>query len=71
MQEPLALSDGSALELTVGRYLTPNGRVIDGVGIEPDVVVARRRVAARRRAARHRGADAASIAARDTATGRG
>ena len=39
VQEPSTLSDGSALELTVGRYLTPAGRSLDGVGIEPDVVV--------------------------------
>lgn len=39
VQEPSRLSDGSALELTVGRYLTPSGRSIEGVGIEPDVVV--------------------------------
>lgn len=39
VQEPAALSDGSALELTVGRYLTPSGRSLDGVGIEPDVMV--------------------------------
>ena len=40
VQEPSKLSDGSALELTVGRYLTPSGRSIDGVGLEPDVAVA-------------------------------
>lgn len=39
VQEPTTLSDGSALELTVGRYLTPSGRSLEGVGIEPDVVV--------------------------------
>lgn len=39
VQEPSRLSDGSALELTVGRYLTPAGRSLDGVGIEPDVAV--------------------------------
>nr|MCU0266608.1 S41 family peptidase [Actinomycetes bacterium] len=39
VQEPQELSDGSALELTVGRYLTPSGRALDGVGIEPDVAV--------------------------------
>jgi carboxyl-terminal processing protease len=39
VQEPSPLSDGSALELTVGRYLTPAGRSLDGVGVEPDVVV--------------------------------
>jgi carboxyl-terminal processing protease len=39
VQEPSRLSDGSALELTVGRYLTPAGRSLDGVGIDPDVLV--------------------------------
>jgi len=39
VQEPSTLSDGSALELTVGRYLTPAGRSLDDVGVEPDVVV--------------------------------
>ncbi|MDQ1626954.1 MAG: carboxyl-terminal processing protease [Actinomycetota bacterium] len=39
VQEPARLSDGSALELTVGRYLTPAGRSLEGVGVEPDVAV--------------------------------
>ncbi len=39
VQEPSRLRDGSALELTVGRYLTPSGRDLDGVGVEPDVAV--------------------------------
>jgi carboxyl-terminal processing protease len=39
VQEPSQLSDGSALELTVGRYLTPAGRSLDGTGIDPDVLV--------------------------------
>ncbi|HEY5134656.1 MAG TPA: S41 family peptidase [Candidatus Nanopelagicales bacterium] len=39
IQEPAQLSDGSAIELTVGRYLTPSGRALDGVGIDPDVLV--------------------------------
>ncbi|MFZ0324109.1 MAG: S41 family peptidase [Actinomycetes bacterium] len=39
VQEPSRLSDGSAIEFTVGRYLTPDGRVIDGHGVEPDVRV--------------------------------
>ena len=42
IQEPSTLSDGSAIELTVGTYLTPSGRKLDGVGIEPDVVVSSR-----------------------------
>ncbi|MHB1615099.1 MAG: S41 family peptidase [Actinomycetes bacterium] len=39
VQQPTLLSDGSAIELTVGHYLTPSGRSIDGVGITPDVIV--------------------------------
>jgi carboxyl-terminal processing protease len=46
VQEPQSLSDGSAIELTVGRYLTPSGRSLDGVGIDPDVVVSDRAGAA-------------------------
>lgn len=34
---PLFEDDG--LKLTIARYYTPNGRCIDGVGIEPDVTV--------------------------------
>jgi carboxyl-terminal processing protease len=39
VQEPARLKDGSAIEITVGKYVTPSGRVIDGVGIEPDITV--------------------------------
>ncbi len=39
VQAPNRLSDGSAIELTVGHYLTPSGRSLDGVGITPDVLV--------------------------------
>jgi len=39
VQEPVRLADGSAVELTVGRYRTPDGRNLEGVGIEPDVQV--------------------------------
>jgi carboxyl-terminal processing protease len=39
VQAPSQLSDGSALELTIGHYVTPSGRSIDGVGISPDVAV--------------------------------
>ncbi|HEX6470868.1 MAG TPA: S41 family peptidase [Streptosporangiaceae bacterium] len=39
VQEPVRLRDGSAIELTVGRYRTPAGHNLDGVGIDPDVVV--------------------------------
>jgi carboxyl-terminal processing protease len=40
VQEPSRFVDGSALELTVGHYVTPDGRSLDGVGIEPDIEVA-------------------------------
>jgi carboxyl-terminal processing protease len=39
VQEPARLEDGSAIEITVGRYVTPAGRMIDGVGIAPDISV--------------------------------
>jgi carboxyl-terminal processing protease len=39
VQQPTVLSDGSAIEFTVGSYLTPAGRSLDGVGIGPDVTV--------------------------------
>jgi carboxyl-terminal processing protease len=46
VQAPTRLSDGSALELTVGHYLTPGGRSLDGIGVEPDVLVPARAPAA-------------------------
>ena len=39
VQAPTQLSDGSAMELTVGHYVTPSGRSLDGVGVVPDVEV--------------------------------
>jgi carboxyl-terminal processing protease len=39
VQEPVRLADGSAIEVTVGRYRTPSGRSLDGSGITPDVAV--------------------------------
>jgi carboxyl-terminal processing protease len=39
VQQPSVLPDGSAIEFTIGRYITPAGRVIDGRGVEPDVLV--------------------------------
>jgi carboxyl-terminal processing protease len=33
------LSDGSGLYITTGRWLTPNGRLIEGQGIEPDITL--------------------------------
>lgn len=39
VQEPSVLSDGSAIEITVGSYLPPNGKSIEGVGVQPDILV--------------------------------
>jgi carboxyl-terminal processing protease len=39
VQEPTVLSDGSGLRITVGRVLTPRGTEIDGIGVEPDVLI--------------------------------
>lgn len=35
------LSDGSAIVVTIARWYTPNGNLIEGVGIAPDIVVER------------------------------
>jgi carboxyl-terminal processing protease len=37
VQQPILLSDGSAIEVTVARYFTPSGRSVEQVGITPDV----------------------------------
>ncbi len=39
VQMPSRLADGSVAELTVGHYRTPAGRVVDGRGIAPDLLV--------------------------------
>jgi len=36
---PRELQDGSGLYITTARWLTPNGRRIEGEGIEPDIVL--------------------------------
>ncbi len=38
-QNTFLLSDGSAVALSTGRYMTPNGVSLEGVGITPDVQV--------------------------------
>lgn len=38
-QTTYQLSDGSAVALSIGRYYTPKGVCLEGVGIEPDVPV--------------------------------
>ena len=42
VQEFVTLDDGSKLELTVALYVTPSGKVIDEVGITPDLAVTSR-----------------------------
>ncbi|MDR2587181.1 MAG: hypothetical protein LBC23_02830, partial [Coriobacteriales bacterium] len=39
VQDIRKLSWGAALKYTIAHYLSPNGTVLDGVGITPDVVV--------------------------------
>ncbi len=39
VQNLIPLRDGSALRLTTARYYSPEGKVIDKVGITPDIVV--------------------------------
>ncbi|MEO1404464.1 MAG: S41 family peptidase, partial [Cyanobacteria bacterium J06635_1] len=39
VQSVRGLTDGSGLAVTVAKYLTPSGRDINELGIEPDVVV--------------------------------
>lgn len=38
-QSTFRLSDGSAVALSIGRYTTPNGVSLEGVGITPDITV--------------------------------
>ena len=38
-QTTIHLKDGSAVGLSVGRYTTPNGKSLAGIGIEPDIAV--------------------------------
>lgn len=38
-QNTLRLEDGSAVALSVGRYFTPKGNCLEGVGIVPDVLL--------------------------------
>ena len=50
VQEILDLPDQSAVKLTTGIYLSPDGENIDGTGIEPDIVVDTSRDAQKQRA---------------------
>ena len=50
VQEILDLADRSAVKLTTGTYLSPDGENIDGEGIQPDIVVDESRSAQRKAA---------------------
>lgn len=39
VQQVIPLGEGTALKLTIAKYYTPNDRLIDGIGIEPDIAV--------------------------------
>lgn len=39
VQDLTELSNGSAIELTIGYYLTPNGKRLEGQGLDPDILV--------------------------------
>ena len=41
VQSVIPLDDKAGMKLTTARYVSPNGRMIDGIGIEPDLVVER------------------------------
>jgi carboxyl-terminal processing protease len=39
VQTVMPLGEGSAIKLTTSRYLTPSGRSLNGLGVDPDIVV--------------------------------
>ena len=39
VQQLMDLGDGTCLKVTIAEYYTPNGRSINGKGVEPDVKV--------------------------------
>jgi carboxyl-terminal processing protease len=41
VQELIELDDGSALKVTIARWLTPNGTSISAGGLTPDIVIGR------------------------------
>lgn len=38
-QQVIGFTDGSALKITTGEYFTPDGNVVNGVGILPDIAI--------------------------------
>lgn len=54
VQTIVPLTDGSGLRLTTALYYTPNGRLIQGKGIEPDIIVSQPALSSSRRIIRER-----------------
>ncbi|MBT3822657.1 MAG: S41 family peptidase, partial [Nitrospinaceae bacterium] len=54
VQTIVPLTDGSGLRLTTALYYTPKGRLIQGKGIEPDIIVSQPSRSSRRRIIRER-----------------
>ena len=40
VQTVIPLGEGSALRLTTSRYFTPSGKIIHGLGVTPDIIIA-------------------------------
>ena len=66
VQQPMPLPDGSAIELTIANYRTPDGRSLDGVGLDPDIEVP---ASAGDKAAESRAVDVLSGLLADAGTG--
>jgi C-terminal processing protease CtpA/Prc len=39
VQKIWPIGQGRAIKMTVARYFTPNGRMIEGIGITPDILI--------------------------------
>ncbi|MEW9121938.1 MAG: S41 family peptidase [Thermotaleaceae bacterium] len=39
VQSIIPITNGGGIKLTIAKYLTPNGRMIDGSGIQPDIIL--------------------------------
>jgi carboxyl-terminal processing protease len=39
VQQVYPLSDGSAITISTSEYYTPKGRIINNIGIKPDIII--------------------------------
>ncbi|MBE8182350.1 MAG: S41 family peptidase [Candidatus Portiera sp.] len=51
VQSIVELSPNAAIKITTARYMTPDGTIIDGIGIYPDIVIERRDLSEKGKAA--------------------